>query len=474
MAAPLCWGPAVRRSWRQAVVLALVGGLLGGVALGALAGARRTATAYGRYLASINASDVFVNVPGVLPGMSVQRPITLISTLPGVLSHGAALGLNGLPVFHGRVDDSFLDSSLNGALHSEFFGQDRLSVLAGKLPAPGTTSEIVLTPAIASRFGVGVGGRVTYAYQSLGPHGQPLGRPFYRSYRVAAIAEIPPALADEADAEQAAILPPGATRQVLAGYAYAWIGLRLARGGAGVPELQRELATLASRLERQASQATHRNISGLVFSIRRTDAVHEQVQQAIMPEAVALSVFGAIAGLAMLVLVGQGLIQLISRSARDAAVLRALGATQGQIALCLGLPGVIPVLGGTVLAVVGAVAVSPLAPVGPVRRYDPSRGVHVDALVLGRAARSWRSCCLDYWLSWPRGPRVPAHLGQRPGHRWSPRRPLPLACRRPPWWALATRSSPGRVPGRCRCGRPSSAPRPRSWRWSPRWCSTPA
>jgi len=167
MAAPLCWGPALRRSWRQAVVLALVGGLLGGVALGALAGARRTATAYGRYLASINASAVFVNVPGVLPGMPVQRPITLISTLPGVLSHGAALGLNGLPVFHGRVDDSFLDSSLNGALDSEFFGQDRLSVLAGKLPAPGTTSEIVLTPAIASRFGVGVGGQVTYAYQSL-------------------------------------------------------------------------------------------------------------------------------------------------------------------------------------------------------------------------------------------------------------------------------------------------------------------
>jgi hypothetical protein len=383
MAAPLCWGPAVRQSWRQAVWLALVGGLLGGVALGALAGARRTATAYGRYLASINASDVFVNVPGALPGMPVQRPITLISTLPGVVSHGAALGLNGLPVFHGHVDDSFLTNSLNGTLDSEFFGQDRLSVLAGKLPALGATSEVVLTPAIASKFRVGVGGRVTYAYQPIGPDGQPSGRLFDRSYRVAAIAEVPPALADEADAEEGAILPSGATRQVLAEYAYAWIGLRLARGGAGVPELQRQLAMLASRLERQASQATHRNISRLDFSVRRTDAVHEEVQQAIMPEAVALSVFGAIAALAMLVLVGQGLIQLISRSARDAAVLRALGATRAQVALCIGLPGVVPVLGGAALAVVGAVAVSPLAPVGPVRRYDPSRGIHADALVLG-------------------------------------------------------------------------------------------
>ena len=59
-----CGRSAIRGSWRQALALALLGGLLGGVALGAVAGARRTAAAYGRYLAAINASDVFVNVPG--------------------------------------------------------------------------------------------------------------------------------------------------------------------------------------------------------------------------------------------------------------------------------------------------------------------------------------------------------------------------------------------------------------------------
>ena len=64
-----CWRSALRTSWRQATALALIAGLLGGVALGAVAGARRTATAYSRYLTSINASDVFVNVPGRLPGM---------------------------------------------------------------------------------------------------------------------------------------------------------------------------------------------------------------------------------------------------------------------------------------------------------------------------------------------------------------------------------------------------------------------
>ena len=41
-----CGRSAIRGSWRQATALALVAGLLGGVALGAVAGARHTATAY--------------------------------------------------------------------------------------------------------------------------------------------------------------------------------------------------------------------------------------------------------------------------------------------------------------------------------------------------------------------------------------------------------------------------------------------
>ena len=378
-----CSRAAVGRSWRQAVVLALLGGLLGAVALGAVAGARRTATAYGRYLASSHASDVFVNVPGRLPGMPVVRPITLISSLPGVVSHAAYVGLNGLPVVHGRIARSFLLSSLSGSLDGEYFSQDRMTVLAGRLPPQGSATEIVLTPAVARMFGAGVGGTVRYAFRAVSPQGRPAGRQFIRSYRVAAIAEVPPALVDQSDEPQGAILPPGATRQVLAGYFYAWIGLRLAGGAAGIPALQADLAGLARDLQRQENRSTHQNGSGLSFSVSRSDVIHHQVQQAIRPEAIALSVFGLAAMLAMLALAGQGLAQMISRSAPDIAVIRALGATRAQAALAAGLPGVIPVLGGTVLAVAGAVAISPLAPVGPVRRYDPGRGIWADGLVHG-------------------------------------------------------------------------------------------
>ncbi len=381
-----CFRSALRGSWRQLTVLALLTGILGAVALGALAGARRTDTAYGRYLAAINASDVFVNVPGMLPGRSETELVGQVSALPGVVAHAAYIGLSGYPVVHGKPDDSFLTDSVNGSLDGEYFGQDRATVLAGALPPPDSTTAVVLTPAIARMFGTGVGGTVQYQFDPLSGPGQSAGRPFTRSYRVAAIAQIPPALVDQSDEVEGSVLPPGATRQLSREYYYAWVGLRLADGPAGIPRLQDQLAALASRLQQQVRQETGQDIKGILFAVNRTDVIRNQVRQAIAPEVIALSAFGAIAGLAMLVLAGQGLAQLAGRRAPDSVVLRALGATRGQAALAAGLPGAVSVLGGTVLAVAGAIALSPLAPVGPVRHFDPSRGIAADPLVLGAGA----------------------------------------------------------------------------------------
>src|SRR5450755_4517211 len=134
------WRTAARRSWRQAVVLALLVGLLGAVALAALAGARRTATAYGRYLSASNVSDVFVNVSGRLPGMSATQSLSLISSLRGAVDHATGLGLNGAPLVRGRVVPSFLTGSVNGSLDGEWYRQDRLTMVAGRLPEQASTT----------------------------------------------------------------------------------------------------------------------------------------------------------------------------------------------------------------------------------------------------------------------------------------------------------------------------------------------
>jgi hypothetical protein len=81
-----------RRSWRMTLLIALIGGLLGAVALGALAGARRTDSAYGRYLRAANASDVMVDVPGPLLPV-----LDKVMRVPGVLSSAAWIGLNAEP-----------------------------------------------------------------------------------------------------------------------------------------------------------------------------------------------------------------------------------------------------------------------------------------------------------------------------------------------------------------------------------------
>jgi hypothetical protein len=390
------WRATRRRSRRQAVVVALLCGLLGTVALGALAGARRTDSACGRYLASINSSDVLVNIPG--PDLAATRQV---EHLPGVVSGKAWLGLAGEPVVHGRVDDSFLVSGLAGSLGGEYFRQDRVTVVAGRLPSVKATGEIVLTPQLAKILRTWVGGRVTYQFTRLNLRTgvtAPAGR---STFVVTAIADAPPVLGDQFDTTAAALLPPAATARYLDGeFAFGWVGLRLRAGTAGIPALRRELAGPQDALDR----AFHLPAGSVAFNIRRLDIVHHQVQQAIEPQAVALALFGGLAALALLVLAGQALAQLLSWSAASVPAMRAVGATRAQTALAISLDGAAAIVGGMALAAAGAVAASPLAPVGPVRAFDPARGFQADPLVLAGggaalavlllavlAALAWRS-----------------------------------------------------------------------------------
>src|SRR6266545_4197168 len=80
-------------AWRGWVTLAVLVGLAAGVALAAVAGARRTDSAYPRFLQASKASDVLVSPAGSgltgyygalarLPGVSAIAPIAGIQALP--------------------------------------------------------------------------------------------------------------------------------------------------------------------------------------------------------------------------------------------------------------------------------------------------------------------------------------------------------------------------------------------------------
>ena len=116
-----------------------------------------------------------------------------------------------------------------------------MTVLAGRLLAVGSTGQTAMTPSLARTFGVGVGGRVTYQlyHQDLRT-GQnvPAGRV---TFPVTAIVDIPPVLDRRSPMQRewhgspASRYPRGCSRA----NEYGWVGVRLDRGAAGIPALQR-------------------------------------------------------------------------------------------------------------------------------------------------------------------------------------------------------------------------------------------
>ena len=122
---------------------------------------------------------------------------------------------------------------------------------------------------------------------------------------------------------------------------------------------------------------------GATASPTENSLIVGKANRALRPEVVALEVFGLLAGLAALLIGAQALLRQLRLGAGDRSVLRSLGAGP---AMSLGdsLGGaVISIVGGAVVAVGVAVALSPLSPLGPVRPIYPDRGFSADWLVLG-------------------------------------------------------------------------------------------
>jgi hypothetical protein len=393
-----------RQTWRVALLVALIGGLLGSVSLGALAAARRTDSAYGRYLESVKDSNVMVDVPGpILP------VIKAIEHAPQAVSSAAWIGVAGDPVIRGKVDPGFQTNGLTGSLDGEFYKQDKVTVLAGKLPPPGAADEIMLTQSEADAFWqqyrvrFRVGDLMTWQLYAGEPTSDaPIRKTEQVTYRIAAIVNISPALVDGYDAASAALLTAAATQRILSfptsrGYEweFGWAALRLRHGDAGVPALRGWLNQFSVEL-------TKRFGVPVTLTIRQLAAVQHEAQQAIEPQALALAVLGGLAALALIVLMAQGLAQVLSRPAADAPTLRALGASRPATAAASAAWGVVAVIGALLLTVIGAIAVSPLAPVGPVRNYDPARGIQADWLVLGGGGGVMLAILLILlgWLAW--------------------------------------------------------------------------
>jgi ABC-type lipoprotein release transport system permease subunit len=156
-------------------------------------------------------------------------------------------------------------------------------------------------------------------------------------------------------------------------HSFAFQVIRLRHGKADLPGFRAGLARL---LRKHGG-----SLNEILFS-DRTER-NAQVNRAIQPQVVALGVFAALLGAALLMVFVQVLARQIFLDSDEYSVLQGLGMSRRQLfATSMARVGVVT-LGGAALAVLGAGLASPLMPIGPARLAEPNPGLDVNAAVLG-------------------------------------------------------------------------------------------
>ena len=321
------------RRWPGYLAVALLVGLLGGLSMGAVAGARRTQSSFPVYLASTNPSDVqfFTEfAPSTNIGYSARRrpchrPGALRTALGG--RRRLRRHLAGAPAApQGR-------GPRGGA--TVVRGEPQRGVRRG---GPGHAAagpagrsheradEFVVSASGAKEYGLHIGSTLPLGFytdqQASSPTfaGYPTDKPHLSiDMKLVGIIEASQQVVQDDDAalgDQLAVITPALTRRLATCCAYySYVALQIDD---------------AARHEAAVSAAVDKIVPGTVLGSSgggQTDtAAVAEAERVIRPEAVAFGVFGLVAALAALLICGQVLARLVRRNAEDGAVLRALGA----------------------------------------------------------------------------------------------------------------------------------------------------
>ncbi|HWF16522.1 MAG TPA: FtsX-like permease family protein [Acidimicrobiales bacterium] len=379
----------LRPSLGGLITLFLLVGLVGGLAMASIAGARRTASSFTTYWASTNPSDLFGASAVLNPSIGSYQGynaalVAKIARLPHVEQVESQSGIDFLPLDHRgaplNAPGFYQPSAGNGygSVDGLYFDQDKVTVVQGRMADPRRANELMLNAQGASALGAHVGsvlpiGIYTNAQTVLPGFGTTRVKPIRMiNERVVGIFVFPTSVVEDtvdASSQPDNLFTPALTRQLLTCCVnYSETGVRL-RGGPATD------AAVAAEISKDLPRFPP-------FLPTRTANV-AKAQRAIEPEAVALGAFGAILAVAALLIAAQLIGRQLRRGAEDREVLRALGA--GSMATSTdGVPGILgAIVAGALLATVVAVLLSPLAPFGPVRPVYPYPGIDFDWTVIG-------------------------------------------------------------------------------------------
>ncbi|MGO8863070.1 MAG: ABC transporter permease [Acidimicrobiales bacterium] len=370
-----------RRRWGGYVAIALLIGLVGGVAMGSIAAARRTQSSYPTFLADTNSSDLTMSTYGVTNNSAANNYLPQlgheIAHLPEVRLVESWVGVGVVPLEHDGAPN--LNPSLNptGSVNGLFFDEDRATPVVGRMADPNRADEFVTTTLGARALGWHVGQIIPMGVYSSNQFGLPaFGTPSVAPLRridmklVGLVVFNNQVIEDDADRLPTDVLfTPALTRTLTsASVQGTWYAMQLAHGTS--------IAAVEEKLIRLLPSGSDSNFT--VTSITET-----KVERAVKPESIALGVFGAIAALAALAIGALAISRELRSDESDLYVLRALGASP-VTTVADGLVGVLgAIVSGSLLAVVLAISLSPLSPLGPIRAVYQGSAIAVDWTVLG-------------------------------------------------------------------------------------------
>jgi ABC-type antimicrobial peptide transport system permease subunit len=353
--------------WRSALAITMLVGVVGAIVLASAAGAHRSASALDRFVAFSRPSDIEIDL-----GNTTAEQLREFRRLPEVTDfavlHAFADSPRGAPNLKNAA-------SVDGRLGLNI---DRARLIAGRAPDPNAVDEINIGEGFAAQMHLGVGDDLVV--DSLTPEqlrsefedkidpGRPLG-PTVRLH-IVGVYRRPLDLGDLAASGGVVVYTPAFDQKYAGrmGLFVTILRVRLQNGSADV-----------ARASAAAREVFKDNFEGLVD----VSAEARGGADAIDVLTIALYTFAGVAAFAGAIAIAIVLSRDLANAEIDHSTLAALGLTRRQCVAALGVRVLVVVAGGAVVALIAAIALSPMFPIGIARRAEIAPGLHIDWLVLG-------------------------------------------------------------------------------------------
>lgn len=386
----------LRRRWRSWLGLAALAGLVVGLAGAFLAGARRTDSAFERFLASSDRSDVVLADSNDF-GITRTVDLAAVAALPEVEKAARASALFAVVETGAGVALAADLGFTPFAPHDDRLGTeiDKWKILEGRRPDVTAPDEAAISFLLAEQSGLGVGDRVQLQFLTTASfvgamipylagmpdrvaNGTPTDLTKYRLEGpvldiqivglIAAPGEFPPLPGTVANVLH---LSPAFYREYGDTLAHQDLLFTRLRPGVDPATFDATIAPLAG---------------GQALAVLSSQANDVNAQRSMHLQSLAIAVLGVLIGAAGTVIIFQAVARQIRPLERTFRPALALGVTERQLLVARLIIGAVTGLAAATVAVCIEAGLSPLFPLGLAAKAEPDSGISFDFLFLAASA----------------------------------------------------------------------------------------